>query len=60
MRMRRTTEMDLAPNGNVTLEHDGLHIMLMGLTSPLKSGDSFPLTLKFEKAGEVKVNVTVK
>ena len=33
---------------------------LLGLKAPLKEGDRFPLTLKFEKAGEVKVEVVVE
>ena len=33
--------------------------MLMGLTAALKEGDSFPVTLSFEKAGDVTVNVDV-
>ena len=33
--------------------------MLMGLTTALKEGDSFPVTLIFEKAGEVTMNVDV-
>jgi len=37
-----------------------MHVMLMGLRQHLKEGDTFPLTLVFEKQGEVpiKVNVT--
>ncbi|MBP7339904.1 copper chaperone PCu(A)C [Niveispirillum sp.] len=42
------------------LKPGGLHIMLMGLKAPLKQGDSFPLTLTFEKAGEVAVTVPVQ
>ncbi|WP_245837798.1 copper chaperone PCu(A)C [Niveispirillum lacus] len=42
------------------LKPGGLHIMLMGLKAPLKQGESFPLTLKFEKAGEVPVTVPVQ
>jgi copper(I)-binding protein len=34
--------------------------MLFGLKEPLKSGDKFPLTLRFEKAGEVTVTVNVE
>ncbi len=37
----------------------GYHIMLTGLKAPLKTGDSFPLTLTFAGAGEVKVDVKV-
>lgn len=38
----------------------GLHIMLMDLKQPLKKGDKFPLTLEFEKAGRVNVEVQVE
>jgi copper(I)-binding protein len=34
--------------------------MLMGLKAPLKAGDTFPMTLRFEKAGEVVVKVKVE
>ena len=37
----------------------GLHIMFNGLKAPLKEGESFPVKLKFEKAGEVVVDVKV-
>jgi len=36
-----------------------LHVMLMGLKSPLTAGTSFSLTLNFEHAGEVTVDVPV-
>ena len=44
---------------NVQLSPGGYHGMLMGLTTALKEGDNFPVTLSFEKAGEVTVNVDV-
>lgn len=37
----------------------GKHVMLFGLNKPLTVGDTFGLTLKFEKAGEIKVTVKV-
>jgi periplasmic copper chaperone A len=40
--------------------HDGHHLMLFDLTAPLKDGDRFPLTLTFEKAGTVQVQVWVQ
>lgn len=43
----------------VQLAPGGYHGMLMGLTTALKAGDTFPITLTFEKAGEVTVNVDV-
>jgi copper(I)-binding protein len=36
-----------------------MHIMLLGLTHPLLAGQSFPLTLHFEKAGMREVTVAV-
>ena len=44
----------------VTLKPGGMHIMLMGLAEPLRPGDSFPMTLSFEKAGERDVTVTIE
>jgi copper(I)-binding protein len=40
---------------SVTLAPGGYHIMLMDLKSPLKRGDKVPVTLTFEKAGDIKV-----
>ena len=34
--------------------------MLMDLKAPLKAGDRFPMTLTFEKAGEVTVDIVVE
>ena len=42
------------------LEWVGHHVMLMGLKAPLKQGESFPLTLTFERAGSVEVMVSVE
>jgi copper(I)-binding protein len=43
----------------VALSPGGYHGMLMGLSTALKEGDTFPVTLSFEKAGEVTVSVDV-
>jgi copper(I)-binding protein len=60
MRMRQIEAIDVPANKAVILQPGGTHIMLVGLKSPLKAGDRFPMTLKFEKAGEVKVDVSVE
>ena len=44
---------------SVALAPGGYHGMLMDLTAALKEGDRFPMTLTFEKAGAVTVNVDV-
>jgi len=40
---------------SVTLAPGGHHIMMMDLKVPLKRNDKVPMTLTFEKAGDVKV-----
>jgi copper(I)-binding protein len=37
-----------------------MHVMLMGLKQPLRSGDTLELDLRFEKSGNRKVNAEVR
>lgn len=60
MKMRPVDGIDIAPGTTVALKPGGLHIMLLGLKVPLKEGDSFPLTLTFQKAGPVTVSVLIE
>src|ERR1700743_2748514 len=48
------------PGKTVKLAPGGYHLMMFDLKSPLKQGDTVPVTLKFEKAGEVKVSLAVQ
>jgi len=41
------------------MKRGGKHVMFMGLSDPFEQGEEIPLTLIFEKAGEVKVDVPV-
>lgn len=50
----------IAAGKSVTLAPSGHHIMFMGLISPLKQGDKVPVTLMFEKAGKVDVELDVR
>lgn len=43
----------------VTFAAGGLHVMLTGLGEELEQGDTFPMTLTFEEAGDVTVTVDV-
>jgi copper(I)-binding protein len=47
-------------HGSVALQPNGLHIMLMGLTGPLKAGALQPMTLHFEHAGAVTAGFHVR
>jgi copper(I)-binding protein len=60
MKMRQVDAIEIATGQTVELKPGGYHLMLMGLKAPLKVGEKFPLTLKFEKSGEVVVTVNVE
>ncbi len=58
-KMRPVEAIDVNPDEPVTLEPGGFHVMLIGLKEKLKEGEALPLTLTFEKAGEVTVDVPI-
>lgn len=60
MRMRKVAGIDLPAGGKIHMKPGGYHVMFLGLHKPLKKGESFPVTLVFEKAGEVKTEVKVR
>ncbi|MEO8152899.1 MAG: copper chaperone PCu(A)C [Rhizobacter sp.] len=60
MRMRQVEAIELPTGKAIQLKPGGLHIMFVGLKAPFKEGDHFSLKLKFEKAGEVTVQVNVE
>jgi len=60
MRMRAVDSVEVNPGARVMLQPGGYHVMLMDLKRPLQAGESFPLTLAFEKAGSIEVNVVVE
>ncbi|WP_396595578.1 copper chaperone PCu(A)C [Brevundimonas sp. R86498] len=62
MMMMRELEAGLPlPAGEaVSLAPGGNHIMLMGVTEPLKTGDTVALTLTFATAAPVEVSATVR
>lgn len=47
------------PMGSRTLQPAGDHVMLMGLSAEPEQGQTFTLTLTFEKAGKVTLTVPV-
>src|ERR1700688_1344038 len=59
MKMNEVPSLDLPPGKPVELKPGGYHIMLTGLKGQLKPGDTFPVTLTFNKAPPVTVTVTV-
>jgi hypothetical protein len=60
MRMRPLHDLPVPANSTVELKSGGTHIMIMGLKAPLAAGSSFPLDLKFDKSGQMRVTVKVR
>jgi copper(I)-binding protein len=58
-RMTHLEVLNLPPGQTVTFAPGGMHLMLMGLGARLDEGTRFSLTLTFETAGEVIVEVPV-
>lgn len=61
VRMREVTAIELPAGQEVQLRHgQPQHLMLVGLKQPLKVGDRFELTLRFERAGQTTVKAWVQ
>lgn len=60
MRMRPVTALGVAPDTPTVLKPGSYHVMLIGLRKQLNKGDTFPMTLTFEKGKPVTVTVTVQ
>ena len=60
MRMRAVAGLDVKPGDRLVLKPGAYHVMLTDLKQPLQAGETFPLTLGFEKAGSIKVDVEVE
>jgi copper(I)-binding protein len=61
MRMRELDKgLEIPPGATVTLKPGGLHIMFMELKAPFANDTKVPVTLVFEKAGSVDVELLVQ
>jgi copper(I)-binding protein len=61
MRMRPVEGgLAIPAGGRVVLQPGGLHLMFMDIGAPLVAGSTFPVTLRFAKTGEVKVEFSVE
>ena len=59
MRMERVEGLEVPAYGRVLLKPVGYHVMLVGLGKPLMKGQTFMLSLTFEKAGTAIVKVVI-
>jgi periplasmic copper chaperone A len=61
MRMRELEHgLEIPAGATVTLAPGGFHLMMMGLKGPLKEHTRVPVTLVFEKAGSIDVELAVE
>jgi copper(I)-binding protein len=59
-RMRPVDGVEIPAGAGVELKPGGLHLMFMELRRPLKEGQRFTATLRFEKAGAARVDFIVR
>ncbi|MFZ3154755.1 copper chaperone PCu(A)C [Pseudomonas sp.] len=60
MKMQQVQNVAIPVGGAVKFASMGYHVMLFNLQQQAKDGERFPLTLTFEKAGAVEVEVAVQ
>ena len=61
MRMRQLQNgIPIPVGGRVELRPGGMHLMFMGLKRPLRQGERVPVTLRFQRAGQVTVRFAVQ
>ncbi|REF72968.1 copper chaperone PCu(A)C [Paracoccus versutus] len=57
--MPHAEAIDIPAGETVSLAPGGYHGMLMELTAPLAEGETFPVALRFERAGSVEIDARV-
>lgn len=57
--MRMVSRVAVPAGGSVTFAPGGYHLMFVGLTRPLKMGDTLPATLVFSSGAKVKAAFVV-
>lgn len=60
MRMRALKSgLEIAPGQTIELKPGGFHVMFMGMKTSPRQGDTVPVRLRFERAGDVEVMMPV-
>jgi copper(I)-binding protein len=60
MKMRQVKDIPVPPGGETVLKPGGLHIMLIEMKSPLKEGDTVPITLGLDDGNSKEIGVPVR
>src|SRR5712691_7820806 len=59
MKMREVKGFDIPPRGSFELKPGGAHLMFVSIGAPFKEGEKIPVTLRFQRAGELKAEFQV-
>lgn len=59
MKMRQVKSFDVPAGGTVELKPRGPHMMIIGIKRPFRKDERIPVTLEFEKAGDLAVELAV-
>lgn len=59
MKMRQVKSFDVPAGGTVELKPRGPHMMIIGIRRPFAKDERIPVTLKFEKAGDLAIELAV-
>lgn len=61
MRMRPLPDgLEIAPGATVELKPGSYHMMFMSISEPMQQGAKHTVTLRFEKAGEIDLEIAVE
>lgn len=60
MRMRSLGAVDIPARSEVVFAPSVAHLMFEGVTAPFQEGEAIPVTLRFERRGEVRVDFPVQ
>lgn len=60
MRMQHVDGIAVPAGETVELAPGGYHVMFMGLSAPFEAGNEVPVTLSFQKAGDVEIMFNVE
>ena len=59
MKMREVKSFDVPAGGKIELRPGGPHLMIMGIKRAFKKDERIPVTLRFEKAGDLAIELLV-
>jgi periplasmic copper chaperone A len=60
MQMRAVERLEIAAGQSVSLAPGGRHLMFMGVAQPFAVGETIPVRLYFEQAGDIDVSLPVQ